>query len=99
MTIPKPCLACGTPTTNGSRCNDCEIEHQATRNAKRTHYKGDYKKRAKAVRDTAAICHICGEGPRYGDPFQADHLIPADPTSPLAPAHRTCNARRGNRPI
>jgi len=97
--IPKPCLTCGTPTTNGQRCPDCQHEHNTTRNNKRTHYKGNYRQRAQQVRNTATNCHICGEGPRYLDPFQADHLIPGDPNSPLAPAHRTCNARRGNKPL
>ena len=62
-------------------------------------YSGDYRRRAKIVRDTALLCHICKEGLRLDDPFQADHLIPADPNSPLAPAHRSCNIRRGNKPL
>jgi hypothetical protein len=62
-------------------------------------YSGDYKARAKQVRDTAVLCHICKEGFRADDPWQADHLIPGNPVSPLAPAHRSCNAKRGNKPI
>lgn len=62
-------------------------------------YSGDYKKRAKMVRDTAVLCHICREGFRLGDPWQADHILPGNPLSPLAPAHASCNAKRGNKPI
>lgn len=96
MPIPKPCLTCGDPTPNGSRCQECEAERQANRNARRTHYKGDYKKLAAQVRAYAVQCWICGEGHRHDDPWQADHVTPGDPTSELRAAHRTCNARRGN---
>jgi len=96
MPIPKPCLTCGDPTTNGSRCTDCEAERQHDRNARRTHYKGDYKKLAAQVRANAYQCWICGGVGKPDDPWQADHLIPGDPNSPLRAAHRSCNARRGN---
>lgn len=97
MPIPRPCLTCGDPTTNGTRCIDCEQEKQRKRNARRDHYKGDYKRLAAAVRANAITCHLCGEGARPDDPWQADHLTPGDPNSPLAAAHRTCNASKGNR--
>lgn len=60
-------------------------------------YAGDYRRRAKAIRDHAEFCWLCGGGAREDDPWQADHVIPGDPNSPLAPAHRSCNASRGNR--
>ncbi len=97
MPIPRPCIGCGEPTTNGTRCRDCETERQATRNAKRIHYKGDYKRIAQQVRANAAQCHLCGEGAKPDDPWTADHINPGDPTSPLAAAHRSCNSRKGNR--
>lgn len=97
MPIPRPCLTCGTPTTTGTRCPECDSERQAKRNAKRIHYKGDYKRQAKQIRDNATICHICNQPAIEDDPWTADHLIPGNPTSPLAPAHRSCNSRRGNR--
>lgn len=65
----------------------------------RVHYKGDYRKRAKIVRETATNCWLCGEGYRPNDPFQADHVRPGDPNSLLMPAHASCNARRGNKPL
>ena len=40
---------------------------------------------------------LCGGGAVPGDPWQADHVIPGNPDSPLAPAHRSCNAARGNK--
>jgi hypothetical protein len=62
-------------------------------------YSGDYKRRAKAVRQQAVNCHICGDPARINDPWEADHINPADPTSKLLPAHRSCNERRGNKPL
>lgn len=108
--FPRPCLECGILTTLGSRCE----QHQAERNRvieatrpkrrykakpKREHYGGEYRKRAKKVRDNAVYCHLCGDGPRHDDPWTADHIIPGDPASPLLAAHRSCNSRRGNRPL
>lgn len=61
------------------------------------HYTGDYRRRAKAVRESAIACHWCGQGFTDANPVQADHLTPGDPDSVLVPACRRCNASRGNR--
>ena len=102
MGFAKPCLDCGTLTRTGNRCE----KHQAilmagidARKQERIHYKGDYQARAKAVRDSATHCWLCGEPRRSNDPFTADHVQPGNPDSPLMPAHRSCNSRRGNKPI
>jgi hypothetical protein len=63
-------------------------------------YRGDYPARAKQVRDAASSdpstkCWRCGEPGRPDDPWQAGHLIDSNPASPLAPEHRSCNARAG----
>ena len=97
--IPKPCIDCGqlTPAT---RCPTCQRTRERTRSAARPprpHYAGNYDKRAKAIRDTATSCWICGQGPQPGNPWQADHINPGDPHSPLAAAHRSCNITRSNR--
>lgn len=105
LRFPKPCLDCGQLTDGGSRCQVHQEARDARRTAVRTaktkerkkdYYDADYRKRAKAIRDTAVACHICGDGFRFDDPFQADHVIPGDRTL-LAPAHRSCNARKGDR--
>jgi hypothetical protein len=80
-----------------TRCSDCLSEWNARRNRARTHYKGDYQKRARQVRELADRCWLCGEGARIDDPWTADHVVPSHPDSPLLPAHRSCNSRRGNR--
>lgn len=100
MATPRPCLDCQQLTTNGTRCPTCQRAIARQRQAAKPfkpHYAGNYRKRAAEVRANATHCWICGNGPRDGDPWQADHLVPADPTSPLLPAHRSCNAARGNR--
>ena len=53
-----------------------------------------YNADGKLVRDTATHCWLCGEPARPDDPWQADHIYPGKPDSPLAPAHRSCNIRR-----
>lgn len=98
--VKRPCLRCGTPTLNGSLCEGHALEAERVRSKERgaRHYVGNYRTRAKAVRESAVVCWICGEGARVGDPFTADHLVPGDssPSTPLAAAHRSCNSRRGN---
>lgn len=92
----KPCLGCGT-LTRERRCPDCHAKRLAEMpkpKGRDRHYRGDYDKRAKAVRDSTERCWICGEGARAGDPWQADHIIDGDPYSPLLGAHRSCNIRR-----
>ena len=111
--FPKPCLKCKALFKARSEyCDACRLERKprtpapriesAERKARKALlYGGDYRERARVVRLTATHCHICKE------PFtdanrhliQADHLIPGNPNSPLAPAHRSCNARKGNRYI
>lgn len=100
----RPCLDCGKLSRNGSRCEvhaavraKKEDEVKAARKRLTGQYSGDYRRRAKAVRESAQYCWLCGGGPKDDDPFQADHVIPGNPDSPLAPAHRSCNAARGNR--
>jgi hypothetical protein len=105
--MPKmPCLVCKKLTDGNSRCDAhqkmWDDQAEAKRRARKLatgQYSGDYKARARMVRENAYVCHLCNEGPKLNDPWQADHINPADPYSPLAAAHRSCNARRGNKPI
>lgn len=100
MPIQKPCLNCGELTPKGSRCAICQRRYdQAHPRPPRKHYGGDYKRRAKEIRDTAQYCWLCGLSAKANDPWTADHIIAGDPNSPLAAAHRSCNSRRGNKPI
>jgi 5-methylcytosine-specific restriction endonuclease McrA len=85
------CLICGRPSQE-SRCH----AHRLPRRS------GTYTRDAKAVVQSATRCHLCGQGPRPGDPFVADHIQPrvlggTDHPSNLAPAHRSCNGRKGQK--
>ena len=49
------------------------------------------------MRESLGPCWLCGSSAlAAGDIWTADHVLPADPVSPLAKAHRSCNSRRGN---
>jgi hypothetical protein len=105
--FPKPCGVCGVLTKGLNRCEVHEAEYQQLEvirlkemKARRPKlYDGQYHKAAKRIRETALICHLCNEGARYGDPWTADHVIAGDPESELRAAHRSCNSRRGNKPL
>lgn len=100
----RPCLATPCPRlTAGTRCAIHHAEQQRARNRRRVHYQGDYQTRAAAVRDAANAdpdtpCGICGNLKIEGDPWQAHHIFPTDPTSPLVAAHRSCNIRQSDTP-
>lgn len=106
--FPKPCLDCGRLTTGGNRCvvhqKRVEDLHEIKRSQVKKEtgqYSGSYRKRAADVRANAIVCHLCGEGARVADPWVADHIDPAShgDTADLRAAHRSCNARRGNKPL
>lgn len=104
--FPKPCIVCGTLTRGGTRCDYHQQQVDELHELKRAQikkatgqYSGQYRKRAKQVRDQAILCWICGEGARYNDPWQADHVNPAEHGSvaDLRAAHASCNRARGNK--
>jgi 5-methylcytosine-specific restriction protein A len=105
--FPKPCVVCGQLTQGANRCDTHQAEWQTLENlrikemkARRPPlYTSQYRKAAKVIRETALFCHICKEPARPNDPFTADHLIAGNVDSPLAAAHRSCNSRRGNKPL
>jgi len=103
MKFRKPCLDCGALSYD-TRCEIHTRRLQQLKDVRRaehkkTLYNSDYRKQAKIVRDTAIICHLCKDGPRANDPWQADHIDAGNPNSPLAAAHRSCNAARGDKPL
>jgi hypothetical protein len=103
MRFQKPCLDCGALSLE-SRCETHRKRVEQLRDVRRaekkkTLYNSSYRKAASIIRATAIICHICGDGARLSDPWQADHLDAGNPDSPLAAAHRSCNAKRGDKPL
>jgi len=91
--ILKACVVCSRPSPE-PRCQHHRID--------RPPRSGTYTRDARRIVDNALICHLCGHGPRPDDPFVADHILPrayggSDHPHNLAPAHRSCNGRKGNR--
>lgn len=89
----------------GPACAECSTKRERTRNTSRPHHtSSDYRRRSKQLREHAAanphvVCWLCGnrEPPeQYKGGWQADHVNPGDPNSPLRPAHAGCNAARGD---
>lgn len=105
--VRKPCLTCQQlieAKPNVIRCPTCEANYQSQRHKKqsvtrnRDHYRGNYRTRARLIRETAEACWYCGEGWRPDDPYQADHVIPRDVSADaiLLPIHRSCNTKRAH---
>jgi len=98
---------CGALTEGLNRCDFHEVVYQQLevirlkqmKDKRPKLYDSQYHKAAKRIREGALICHLCNEGARYNDPWTADHLIAGDPNSELRAAHRSCNSRRGNKPL
>ena len=102
----KPCLDCGVLVQGANRCEEHQNLVKQLHDIKRAavtkqtgQYSGDDRKRAKAVRESALVCWICGESARVGDPWQADHVNPGESgdVAELRAAHASCNRRRGNK--
>jgi hypothetical protein len=111
MRFPRPCLKCQVLHQDiGDYCAECRRQIDRDRERKRSQdpkhqvrkrllYSSAYKATAKILRANATHCHICKKAFTDRNEITADHLIAGDPASPLAPAHKTCNSSRGNRPL
>ena len=51
------------------------------------------------IKATATICALCLIPFTNREEITADHIVAGDPTSPLQPAHKSCNSRRGNQAL
>jgi hypothetical protein len=111
MRFPRPCLKCQVlHQDQGDYCADCRTARERDREKKRSQdpklqahkrrlYSSAYKATAKIIRENATHCHICKQAFTDRTQITADHLVAGDPASPLAPAHKSCNSSRGNRPL
>lgn len=104
MKFKKPCLKCGTLGEPGKAyCPLHETERMKRINDaknQRTLYRSTaYRNARKLIKEQATHCHLCGQPFTNREEITADHLIAGNPASPLAPAHRTCNSKRGNKEI
>ena len=109
MKFPTPCAVCGditrdtlcaTHRAEKDRANQLRRDNNPARIARKKElYSSTYRKQSKAIRGAGGVCHLCGGGETPGDPWQTDHIEAGNNNSPLALAHRSCNARRGNKPL
>jgi 5-methylcytosine-specific restriction endonuclease McrA len=102
MPFKRPCLKCGALIRAGSYCGGCTpTTVTPERKAKKQFlYGGDYRVRAKYVRENSTHCHLCGKPFGGDDIIEADHIFPEQGwASPLKGAHRSCNQARGNTPL
>ena len=101
MALPRPCLDCGTPTRNGSRCPPHQAAADARRDAQRgTPAQRGYGRAHRQLREKLLAqwkpgdpCAHCGQPMR--DKSRLDLAHTADRSGYRGLAHDVCN--RGNR--
>jgi 5-methylcytosine-specific restriction endonuclease McrA len=86
------CLACGQPTSNGTRCASCTQPSP--------YASAEYQINRRTVLAQEHECWLCGKPATPDDPLTADHVIPIDEggtnaRTNLRAAHSSCNSRRG----
>jgi 5-methylcytosine-specific restriction endonuclease McrA len=102
----KPCLDCGALSYE-HRCPTHLAQYKARqaerykqfnrKEKKRNLYNNEYRKQAKALRDTATHCYLCGEMFTDRTQIQIDHVLPSlQSNSPLAPSHARCNSQKSD---
>lgn len=90
--LPRPCLACGTPTTNGSRCPAHTTTGTTDRGYGAEHQK--LRRNWSAIVDTgSALCARCGKPIQPGTAWDLDHTD--DRTGYRGPSHARCNRGAG----
>ena len=89
----RPCLNCGTLTTNPSRCANCTKQHDAQRNQRRVHYHGAWQRTSKQARDAWVAEHgwTC---PGHGRPAHPAISLTLDHTTGKVLCLR-CNVAAG----
>lgn len=98
------CKALFAASTGRSRCPTCQAALESRMNARpkgNTTRRGlgwKHQQRVKQEITPDMVCHLCGQPGTADDPITADHTVPRSQggaDSPLRPAHRSCNSRRG----
>lgn len=105
MPAVRPCLACGRPTRNGSRCPPCAQAREQKRDQQRgtrtqRGYGNEWHRRAKQAIAASPICVDCGHTGSPDNPLTGDHPVPLARGGEQLPAVivvrcRVCNSRRG----
>ena len=101
---PATLCRCGTPATAGNRCDAHEQQHQAKRNARRTHLQGDWPALSADIRRAWVDEHgwLCPGYQRPAHPSRdltVDHVTAGTTAGGLAILCRSCNAAKGARAV
>jgi len=102
----KPCLDCGALSYE-HRCPTHLAQYRSRsidrlnsinrKEKKRNLYNPAYQKQARAIRETATACYLCGDTFTANDKIEADHVYPSmKQASPLAPTHARCNSAKSD---
>jgi hypothetical protein len=95
MTLPRPCLDCGTKISTGSRCDNCAPAKGKT--AERG-YGARWQQLARQAIRQHPWCSDCGTRGSRANPLTGDHLRwPARTLADIEVVCRKCNSRRGAR--
>jgi len=71
-----PCLTCGVPTLNGSRCEEHTVQPVSrTRKSRGVVGRDVRERRKRLLRRQANKCAACGAGPLTADQVQGDHVL------------------------
>lgn len=95
MTLPRPCLGCGTKISSGSRCSSC-VSPKAKTAARG--YGARWQRLARAATKLHPWCTDCGTTGTPDNPLTGDHLRwPAVSLADIEVVCRRCISRRGAR--
>lgn len=92
-----PCLDCGQPGVTGRGTTVLCVACQRRRTNARTHYKGDWAKLSRRLRQSASRCAICRQPFTPDNPATLDHVAPRSRAAGLQVLCRRCNSRKGAR--
>ena len=104
-----------TTETSGGFCRQCAVDFKAAKPKRKKqgrYANGSARRKVRAwLKDQSRPCHLCGGAIDYSLPsghpmsFEVDEIVPVskggspiDPSN-VAPAHRICNERRGNKDL
>jgi 5-methylcytosine-specific restriction protein A len=94
MTLPRPCVDCGTPTRNGTRCPTCTREHnRAQGSATARGYDSRWARQSKRLRQQHLVEHgsVCAGWERDAHRCAPDDLVVDHDVGVLC---RSCNASK-----
>lgn len=96
MSLPRPCIGCGEPIPNGSRCSDCRPKRTTTRRRGHIYDSARWRRTSARWRKTVGQCEM--PGCPETDDLVLDHRLPlaSFPELAWAPENYSVKCRRHN---